>query len=158
MALTKVQADGINLGDTFAFTGDVSGAGLSSPIPTNTTITGENGGGITTNICQGVAKAWASISLDDTIMDNLNASSFTDNGTGTITHTFGNPMANKNYSCVTNNLRNASNGYGHSSPLGSNSDSGMTLVTSGVKVVYFNASNTAEDPRRGLMTSHGDLA
>ena len=107
MALTKVQADGINLGDTFAFTGDVSGAGLSSPIPTNTTITGENGGGITTNICQGVAKAWASISLDDTIKDNLNASSFTDNNTGTITHTFGNPMANKNYSCVTNNLSNS---------------------------------------------------
>jgi len=27
MALTKVQADGINLGDTFAFTGTVTGAG-----------------------------------------------------------------------------------------------------------------------------------
>jgi len=27
MALTKVQADGVNLGDTFAFTGDVTGAG-----------------------------------------------------------------------------------------------------------------------------------
>ena len=55
-------------------------------------------------------------------------------------------------------LRNANNGYGHSSPLGSNSDGGMTLVTSGVKVVYFNAANSPEDPRRGLMTSHGDLA
>tara|TARA_Y100001951_G_C11195209_1_gene213870 strand:+ start:56 stop:604 length:549 start_codon:yes stop_codon:yes gene_type:complete len=30
MALTKVQADGINLGDTFAFTGTVTGAGETS--------------------------------------------------------------------------------------------------------------------------------
>ena len=29
MALTKVEADGINLADTFAFTGTVTGAGLS---------------------------------------------------------------------------------------------------------------------------------
>ena len=28
MALTKVQADGVNLADTFAFTGTVSGSGF----------------------------------------------------------------------------------------------------------------------------------
>ena len=37
MALTKVQADGINLADTFAFTGTVSGVG---------SITTENSGGV----------------------------------------------------------------------------------------------------------------
>ena len=29
MALTKVQADGINLADTFAFTGTVTGSGMN---------------------------------------------------------------------------------------------------------------------------------
>jgi hypothetical protein len=31
MALTKVQADGVNLGDDFAFTGDVTGVGGTTP-------------------------------------------------------------------------------------------------------------------------------
>ena len=158
MPLTKVEADGINLADTFAFSGTVTGAGLASPFPTNTTVTGENGGGITTNICQGVAKAWSTISLDDTIKDNLNASSYTDNNTGRITFTFGNPMANKDYASTSHKLRNSDGGYGHSSPFGSDDDAGMTQVTSGVQIVYFNANNSPEDPRRGMMTVHGDLA
>ena len=33
MALTKVEADGINLADTFAFSGTVTGAGVSNVTP-----------------------------------------------------------------------------------------------------------------------------
>ena len=42
MALTKVQADGVNLGDTFAFTGNVTGAGglvLLSTVTVTTAVT-----------------------------------------------------------------------------------------------------------------------
>ena len=37
MALTKVEADGINLADTFAFTGTVSGAGQLVSLANDTT-------------------------------------------------------------------------------------------------------------------------
>ena len=44
-------------------------------------ITGE-GGSTTTNLQQGLCKGWASVQLDDTVMDNLNLTTFTDNGVG----------------------------------------------------------------------------
>ena len=33
MALSKIEADSVDLADNFAFTGTVTGAGLGSPFP-----------------------------------------------------------------------------------------------------------------------------
>ena len=54
MALTKVQADGINVADDFAFTGTVTGAGVS----TATSTLPSEGGAVTTVVAQGLAKQW----------------------------------------------------------------------------------------------------
>ena len=46
---------------------------------------------------QNAAKAFCSIRLDDTVLESLNATTFTDNGTGDITHTFVSAMSSKNH-------------------------------------------------------------
>ena len=89
MALSVIQAESINLGDTFNFTGTVTGAGA---ITASTTAPSE-GGAATTNVVQGLVKAWAMIATVSSINDSLNSSSFTDGGTGrpkvNLTNAFG---------------------------------------------------------------------
>ena len=51
----------------------------------------------TTNVEQGLSKVWVNNSAS-AIVDSLNASSFTDNGTGDFTTTFTNSMNNITYS------------------------------------------------------------
>ena len=64
------------------------------------TVVGE-GGSTTTNLQQGLAKAWANTSGDGTpvIDDSFNNASLTDNGTGNQTFTFTNNMTNSGYCC-----------------------------------------------------------
>jgi len=99
MALTKVQADGINVADDFAFTGTVSGAGLASPFPTGTAVT-SGGGAATTNIAQGLCKQWIHFNGEGTvaILDSFNTTSITDNGTGDHQVTIASDMANDDFS------------------------------------------------------------
>ena len=63
-------------------------------------VTGE-GNSTTTNLQQGLAKAWANTSGDGTpvIDDSFNNASLTDNSTGNQTFTFTNNMANSGYCC-----------------------------------------------------------
>ena len=95
MALTKVNAEGINVADDFAFTGTVSGAGLASPFPTGTTVTSV-GGSNATNLSQGVLKGWIRFNGTGTIAikDSFNYASITDNGTGDYTTTLTTAMNN----------------------------------------------------------------
>jgi len=59
-------------------------------------VTGE-GNSTTTNLQQGLAKAW--FACDDmAIIDSLNSAGLTDNGTGDLTLTVTNAMGNANYS------------------------------------------------------------
>ena len=113
MALTKVQADGVNLGDDFAFTGDVTGAGLTSPFANSVTSTSE-GGAVTTSIVQGLAKAWVKFTQvgTHTAADSFNLTSLTDNGTGNSTVTIANDLANANgpISVTSDNGSNFNNG------------------------------------------------
>ena len=64
-------------------------------------VTGE-GNSTTTNLQQGLAKAWANYTSDTTTAyrDSFNFASITDNGTGDTTHTFTNAMSNNDYSVV----------------------------------------------------------
>ena len=79
MALSKIQAESMNLADTYAFTGTVSGAG-------------EDVGNV---------EAWVNFNGKNTvaIRDSANVSSITDNGTGDYTVNFSTAMADANY-CV----------------------------------------------------------
>ena len=64
-------------------------------------ITGE-GNSTTTNLQQGLAKAWGDCTHEAVITDSLNLSGGVDNGTGDYTYSFTNNMAAANYSIPIN--------------------------------------------------------
>ena len=72
-------------------------------------VTGE-GNSTTTNLQQGLAKAWHSSSSSAAVGDSLNVSGSTDNGTGDYSYTFSNNFASSNIAisglCLTDD-RNA---------------------------------------------------
>ncbi len=64
-------------------------------------VTGE-GNSTTTNLQQGLAKAWAKCTNAAGLDDSFNISGGTDNGTGDYTYAFTNNMGNGNYIELTN--------------------------------------------------------
>ena len=64
-------------------------------------VTGE-GNSTTTNLQQGLAKVWANVDQLGTanIVDSLNMSGITDNGTGDLSVAINNNMANATYACA----------------------------------------------------------
>jgi len=67
-------------------------------------ITGE-GNSTTTNLQQGLAKAWAKCAADGTsITDSFNITSLSDDGTALQTLTIANDMANANYSSLATSI------------------------------------------------------
>ncbi len=115
-------------------------------------VTGE-GNSTTTNLQQGLAKAWARIAGNGTsIVDSFNIASHADDGTGIGTATFTAAMANANFS-YTGGTATASTVLtglvrrGDADPAGS------------VKYVNANTSNAAADTTYArTLTIHGDLA
>ena len=99
MALSKIIAEGVDLTDTFAFTGTVTGAGLTSPFANTVAVTSE-GGAATTNLVQGLAKAWVNFNGTGTvaIRDSFSTSSITDGGTGVYTFNYATAMTDANHS------------------------------------------------------------
>ena len=59
-------------------------------------VTGE-GNSTTTNLQQGLAKAWFQASSDTTLSDSFNISSGTDNGTGDYSYALSNAFVNDDY-------------------------------------------------------------
>jgi hypothetical protein len=105
---------------------------------------------------QNAAKAFCSIELDDTVLESLNATTFTDNGTGDITHTFASAMSSKNHITIAFNVRNNTGGTAWCGGYGNSSDTSYTTTTA--RIYHLNAANSPEDQRRAMMTTHGDLA
>lgn len=81
MARSIIQSESLNLADNFAFTGTVTGAG--EVLDATTTVPSE-GGAVTTNLVNGLAKAWIFTTNKTTYVatGSFNVSSITDNGTG----------------------------------------------------------------------------
>jgi hypothetical protein len=115
-------------------------------------VTGE-GNSTTTNLQQGLAKAWIHFQGTSTsaINDSFNISALTDNGTGNYTITIANDMVNVSYS----------------SPCAA-SDSGITnsdtmvnpytWATGSVSIGTNNSSGTLSDRSDTNITVNGDLA
>ena len=120
------------------------------------TIVASDGTSPVTLTKQSAAKAFCNIELDDTILESLNATSFTDNGTGDITHTLASAMSNKNHTTLGFNIRNNTGGTAWCGGYGNSSDTSSTSTTA--RIYHLNASNVAEDMRRAMMVTHGDLA
>ena len=138
MALTKVEADGINLADTFAFTGTVTGAGLSD----------------TNNNVSSLVKQWANLNGSSFgLRDSMNTASATDEGTGDYTYTLTNNMDNDDYSAqATHN--SVSNGDKNSCYLYANSDP----TTSSYRVVTTAQNGVKADCTQVMGMIAGDLA
>ena len=109
-------------------------------------VTGE-GNSTTTNLQQGLNKAWAFVQgSDGSFKDSFNYGSVTDNGTGDYSYTFTNNMGNGNFSVAA--MVNASDNKGVTR--GTNS-------TTGHDINVFNTSNSAVDTASSFITA-GDLA
>ena len=136
----------------------VDKAGTSGPsLPNTTTIKIGNtstyvsdGGAVTQNTVQGLAKAWCVLNGEASTPafdDSFNCASVADGGTGDYVITY------------TSNMSSAS----HSTPMGV-LDSAFTVrcnegrTSSTVQIQPISASNAAVDENGISMTAHGDLA
>ena len=112
MALTKVNRGGLNTGiadssnATFLTATSAEGVTLAGTLAvTGIHTVGENaiydseGGAVTQNLVQGLAKAWLNLGGDGTIAirDSFNIASVADNATGRYTPTLTNNMSSDDY-------------------------------------------------------------
>ena len=116
-------------------------------------VTGE-GNSTTTNLQQGLAKAWVNFDGDASgiaIRDSFNVSGNTDNGTGDYTITFSNAMSNGSYS-----LTGAGEAGGGSSvmALAVNDTGGLTTASARI----FTKTGNPADSNVVTSTINGDLA
>ena len=118
-------------------------------------VTGE-GNSTTTNLQQGLAKAWCNYDGDNnSISDSFNVASITDVGTGLHQFGFTNVMSNVNYSCTGNA---GSSGFHNCT---TKSNAGGTQGASSVVIrISQNNSSTAEndDDAQTSLQVAGDLA
>jgi len=113
-----------------------------------------DGNRATTNLLQGLAKAWINFNGTSTIAtrDSFNVSSIADDGTGSYTITINNDMANANY-CTASGV-----GRGGLASCTFINDGTWTATTGSGAVICANSSNAAFDPPAVLASFLGDLA
>ena len=114
-------------------------------------VTGE-GNSTTTNLQQGLAKAWAECnSAGTSINDSFNYASITDSGAGFATHNFTNAFANALFSYV---------GLAEVSSADAVTVIGYTTnkTTTTCRQVSYNSSNSATDQPGNSFSAHGELA
>ena len=133
-------------GKSTATTVTIGSTPVVSASANSMTIRGE--GSVQTSIQQGLAKCWVNANMSGTagIYDSFNTASIVDNGTGNMTATIANDMANNDYSDVW-----GANTY-HS--VGNNSDKATGECTS----TFHGTDNSAADCSQVKVTIHGDLA
>ena len=121
-------------------------------------ITGE-GNSTTTNLQQGLAKAWCNVdgtatfdSSDTEIRDSFNVDSTVDNGTGDVTVSFTNNMGNASYSVsLTAKQNDSTNASGTDTQPAS-------LAQGSYRIITNDASFAKADCALNFSTVHGDLA
>ena len=115
-------------------------------------ITGE-GNSTTTNLQQGLIKAWFQIdAASGALDDSFNYSSASDNGTGSFTQNYTNNMANQNHSFV------AMAGHDDNTLPGATITVMHKAITTGTRVRIHNSSGSVVDEQECNGVSAGDLA
>ena len=116
-------------------------------------VTGE-GNSTTTNLQQGLAKAWALLDGTSTIalQDSFNIASVSDEGTGDYTFTVSNAFGSANFSCTANGRQSESPAW-----TAMTSSVGATAATT-VRITSRNTSNTQTDQKQLHTQFMGDLA
>ena len=159
MALTKVLTGGIAddaIGNTklaldanYAFTGTVTGAGVS----TATSTLPSEGGAATTIVVQGLCKAWIHLTGTGTpaAVDSFNVASVTDTAAGRYTINITNDFASANYTCASM--------VGNDGTTASAVGTAIDLTpTAGAFAIRNLSGGVASDFTNVLLNFHGDLA
>ncbi len=117
-------------------------------------VTGE-GNSTTTNLQQGLAKAWGQLNYSTgSFADSFNNSSATDFQTGSFHHNFTNAFSNSSYSISgSHNLPS-----GNTASILVGYDDSARFTTSSVNVAAFNVTNGRVDATRVCTKVMGDLA
>ena len=133
---------------------DKAGSGGTNVKVANNAVAVAEGGSATTNVVQGLVKAWDHVSGDGTtIDDSFNISSHTDSGTGQGYHVFTNNMGNNDWSRMAHNQwADFATGNGAYAVGIGNPDTASQFRT----LHYENASLT--DPQERYIMVAGDLA
>ena len=131
---------------------DKAGSGGTNVKVANTSTYVSDGGAVTQNTVQGIAKCWFQIVQDSThsINDSFNVGSISDGGAGETSVNFTNVMSNDDYSGVLH-VQSANNRRAMS-----NAPSTTRIK---VEVYQVSSNSTAADATGGVSgTAHGDLA
>jgi len=135
---------------------DKAGSGGTNVKVANTSTYVSDGGAVTQNTVQGIAKGW--IKFDGSIstpvaQDSFNHASLTDSSTGSYVNNVTNVFVNINYMMTTAGEHDG----GHFASVGQfNHDQANT--TSASKIDYHNTSATSVDVGNAGQVLHGDLA
>ena len=105
----------------------------------------------TTNLQQGLCKAWVHVHDNASIDDSFNISAIEDVSTGSIKTTYSNNMGNEHY--TGSGLARTSSGGDDGNLRFSN-----VFSTSQTRYIVMNSSGTNTDAETQTMTTHGDLA
>lgn len=131
-------------------------------------VTGE-GGSNTTNLQQGLAKAWGMVNMtlsSSYVLDSLNNASYTDHGTGEATFSFTNSFNNANYSVghmTTRAQGTDTRKYCHINFEYEHDDTGTAPATGSLRFVAGRDGTSGDNPTRDDMARaslnfFGDLA
>ena len=122
-------------------------------------VTGE-GNSTTTNLQQGLAKAWHNFDGTGTVStrDNFNISSLTDNGTGDYTSAFSNSFGNINYVFGGGTMETGSGGTNESTIGAHRNTSYSTTVTTSSFTMQVTTSSGSLADRTVFISYTGDLA
>ena len=132
---------------------DKAGSGGSNVKMANTSTYVSDGGAVSQNTVQGLAKCWFNFDQDAlAVDDSLNISSITDTGTGLFDPQWNNNFANVNYACsgMTGDTFFISLDDGHEETV---------LTTTGdcaMAVIQHSGGHT--DNEQTMVIAHGDLA
>ena len=156
MSTIKVDTLQTRAGSTAAVTG--AGFVATDQIRGNTaansvTVVAE-GGTVTTNLQQGLAKVWVQFdgsASGAAARDSFNLSSLTDNGTGDYTASFTNARGNANHAPQGVGQNSASTGLG----LMYNP---FSVTTTNTQMKYVNNDAAARDSAQNHVLTNGDLA
>lgn len=153
MARSIIQSESLNLADDFAFTGTVTGAG--DVLDATTTVPSE-GGAVTTNLVQGLAKAWCATDGDTTVNDSLNISSVSDFGSGDNSFVVINNMGSSTW-CASGFARSDDNAGRRAAFMQFAADA--SYMGSNYTRIHCNYDNSnAREPEYTTVIFHGDLA
>jgi len=116
------------------------------------------GGTVTTNLQQGLSKAWINFDGKGTasVYDSFNHSSLTDVAVGQFTNTLASALGNANYS-LTTTLGRSPNVSGTNPPFAYMADDALAPSTTAYRVNSI-GGDALQDQDRNFNAVHGDLA